>query len=435
MYPSFTIKDNKSQKIDIITMSPTTAPAVDGAVETPPRPPSPVNNFGTLAVHAGSPHDPTTGAVIAPISLSTTFEQTAVGRPVGEYEYSRSANPNRDNFETAVAALEHARYALAFSSGSATTATILQSLAAGSHVISVSDVYGGTHRYFTQVAKAHGVRVTFTPEIEVDVSEHITEQTRLIWIETPSNPTLRLVDIRAVVSVAHQHGVLVVVDNTFLSPYVQNPLDLGADIVVHSVTKYINGHSDVVMGVAAFNSPDLKTRLGFLQNAIGAVPSAFDCWLAHRGLKTLHLRAREASRNAIAVATALEASPHVISVNYPGLDSHPHRAIALKQHRDGMGGGMLSFRIRSGHDAAERFCQQTRIFTLAESLGGVESLVELPSSMTHAGIPRDQREAVGVFDDLVRVSCGVEDAEDLKNDVLRAVEKAVGSQTNGANGQ
>jgi cystathionine gamma-lyase len=407
---------------------------IDHPIETPPRAPSPVHRFGTLAVHAGSPHDPVTGAVIEPISLSTTFAQTRVGQPVGAYEYSRSSNPNRDNFEQAVAALEHARYALAFSSGSATTATILQSLAAGSHVISVSDVYGGTHRYFTQVAKAHGVKVTFTPEIEVDISEHINDQTRLVWIETPSNPTLRLVDIRAVATRAHARGVMVVVDNTFLSPYVQNPLDLGADIVVHSVTKYINGHSDVVMGVAAFNSEELKSRLTFLQNAIGAVPSAFDCWLAHRGLKTLHLRAREASKNAIAVATALEASEHIIAVNYPGLESHPHRAIALAQHRDGMGGGMVSFRIRGGHAAAERFCQLTKIFTLAESLGGVESLVEVPSSMTHAGIPKEQREAVGVFDDLVRISCGVEDAIDLTRDVLQAVEKAVAQTSNAGNG-
>jgi cystathionine gamma-lyase len=395
--------------------------------------PSSSAGFGTLAVHAGSPHDPVTGAVIEPISLSTTFAQTAVGRPVGAYEYSRSANPNRDNFERAVAALEHARHALAFSSGSATTATILQSLAAGSHVVSVSDVYGGTHRYFTQVAKAHGVRVTFTPEIEVDISDHITPDTRLVWIESPSNPTLRLVDIRAVAAAAHARGVLVVVDNTFLSPYVQNPLDHGADIVVHSVTKYINGHSDVVMGVAAFNSDDLARDLAFLQNAMGAVPSAFDCWLAHRGLKTLHLRAREATRNATAVATALEASPHVLAVNYPGLDSHPQREVARRQHRDGMGGGMLSFRIRGGHSAAERFCQLTRVFTLAESLGGIESLVEVPSGMTHAAIPKDQREAVGVFDDLVRVSCGIEDAADLQADILQALDRAV-APTNGSNG-
>lgn len=406
-------------------------------IETPPRAPSPVHRFGTLAVHAGSPHDPVTGAVIEPISLSTTFAQTSVGRPVGLYEYSRSSNPNRDNFEKAVAALEHARYALAFSSGSATTATILQSLAAGSHVVSVSDVYGGTHRYFTKVALAHGVHVTFSPSIEIDISDLIRpNETKLVWIETPSNPTLSLVDIRAVASIAHQHGILVVVDNTFLSPYVQNPLDYGADIVVHSVTKYINGHSDVVMGAAAFNAPELYERLSFLQNAIGAVPSPFDAWLAHRGLKTLHLRAREATTNATLVAETLEASPHVIAVNYPGLASHPHRAIALKQHRDGMGGGMLSFRIRGGHEAAERFCQATRIFTLAESLGGVESLVEVPGAMTHAGIPREQREAAGVFDDLVRVSCGIEDAQDLRNDVLQALERAVVAPkvVNGFNG-
>jgi len=297
-------------------------------------------------------------------------------------------------------------------------------------------VYGGTHRYFTKVALAHGVQVTFSPSLELDIAELIRPSTKLIWIETPSNPTLSLVDIRAVASVAHQHGILVVVDNTFLSPYVQNPLDHGADIVVHSVTKYINGHSDVVMGAAAFNADDLFEKLSFLQNAIGAVPSAFDAWLAHRGLKTLHLRAREASTNATAVAEALEASPHVISVNYPGLASHRHRAIALKQHRNGMGGGMLSFRIRGGHEAAERFCQYTKIFTLAESLGGVESLVEVPSAMTHGGIPKEQREAAGVFDDLVRVSCGIEDQADLTKDVLQALEKAaVGTKVvNGLNG-
>ncbi|KAK2740412.1 cystathionine gamma-lyase cys3 [Myotisia sp. PD_48] len=398
----------------------------DGSIDTPPRAPSPVHRFGTRAVHVGAPIDPTTGAVISPISLSTTFAQTGVGKPIGLYEYTRSANPNRDHFEQAVAALEHARYALAFASGSATTATILQSLASGSHVVSVSDVYGGTHRYFTKVAAAHGVQVTFTNSIEVDVAQLIRpNDTKLIWIESPSNPTLGLVDIRKVATIAHQHGIMVVVDNTFLSPYIQNPLDHGADIVVHSVTKYINGHSDVLMGVAAFNSEDLKTRLTFLQNAIGAVPSPFDCWLAHRGLKTLHLRAREASNNATLVALALEASPHVISVNYPGLDSHRHRKIAQKQHRNGMGGGMLSFRIKGSHDAAERFCQATQIFVLAESLGGVESLVEVPGSMTHAGIPKEDREIAGVYDDLIRISCGIEDGEDLKADVLQALEKAL----------
>ncbi|MCJ1254462.1 cystathionine gamma-lyase cys3 [Lignoscripta atroalba] len=403
------------------------SPSIDPAIDTPPRAQSPVHRFGTLAVHAGSPHDPATGAVI---------ESTAVGKPVGAYEYTRSSNPNRDNFERAIASLEHARFALAFSSGSATTATILQSLAQGSHVVSVSDVYGGTHRYFTKVAAAHGVQVTFSPSIELDIAELIRpDETKLIWIESPSNPTLSLVDIRNVATVAHQHGIMVVVDNTFLSPYVQNPLDHGADIVIHSVTKYINGHSDVLMGAAAFNSETIKDRLTFLQNAIGAVPSPFDCWLAHRGLKTLHLRAREASLNATAVAQALQSSPHVVAVNYPGLKSHPHRAIAIKQHRNGMGGGMLSFRIKGGKEAAERFCQSTTIFTLAESLGGVESLVEVPSSMTHAGIPQEQREAAGVFDDLVRISCGIEDAEDLRADVMQALEKAViGPKINGFNG-
>ncbi|KAI5369127.1 putative cys/Met metabolism, pyridoxal phosphate-dependent enzyme [Septoria linicola] len=404
-----------------------TVPEVNGhaPIETPPRAPSPVHKFGTLAVHAGSPHDPVTGAVIESISLSTTFAQTSVGVPVGEHEYTRSSNPNRWNFETSIAALEKAKYALAFASGSATTAIILQSLAAGSHVVSVSDVYGGTHRYFTKVASAHGVRVTFSPSIELDIEELITQETKLIWIESPSNPTLSLVDIRAVADIAHQHGIMVVVDNTFMSPYVQNPLEHGADIVVHSVTKYINGHSDVLMGVAAYNSDSLHERLKFLQNAIGAVPSPFDCWLAHRGAKTLHLRAREATTNATAVARFLESSVHVLAVNYPGLDSHKQRKVAIKQHRNGMGGGMLSFRIKGGNPAANKFCEATQIFTLAESLGGVESLVEVPASMTHMGIPKEQREAAGVFDDLVRISCGVEDADDLIADVKQALEKVV----------
>ncbi|CAK3986175.1 Cystathionine gamma-lyase [Lecanosticta acicola] len=403
-------------------------------IETPPRALSPVHKFGTLAVHAGSEHDPVTGAVIEPISLSTTFAQSSVGKPIGDHEYTRSSNPNRWNFEKCIAALEKAKYALAFASGSATTAIILQSLAAGSHVVSVSDVYGGTHRYFTQVASAHGVRVTFTPSIELDIEELITDETKLIWIETPSNPTLSLVDIRNVADIAHRSGVMVVVDNTFMSPYVQTPLERGADIVVHSVTKYINGHSDVLMGVAAFNSDSLHERLKFLQNAIGAVPSPFDCWLAHRGVKTLHLRAREASKNGAAVAKALEASPHVIAVNYPGLDSHKQRKIALKQHREGLGGGMLSFRVKGGKAAADRFCEATRIFTLAESLGGIESLVEVPASMTHLGIPKEQRELAGVFDDLVRVSCGVEDGDDLVADVLQALEQVVVREQKVTNG-
>lgn len=399
---------------------------------TPPSEPEPrfqkdARGFGTRAVQAGAPHDPVTGAVIEPISLSTTFAQTSLGRPIGEYEYTRSSNPNRNNFEHAVAALENAQYALAFSSGLAAMAITLQALASNSHVISIADLYGGTHRYFTKIAHTHGIRVSFTGLIEVDVRQLLEDNpnTKLVWIETPSNPTLSLVDIQAVADVAHQYGVHVVVDNTFLSPYVQNPLDHGADVVLHSVTKYINGHSDVLMGVTAFNSAEINERMSFLQNAIGAVPSPFDCWLAHRGLKTLHLRARAANESATAIATALQDSPHVQSVNYPGLSSHPQRKIAIKQHRKGMGGGMLSFRIKGGRRAAELFCQLTKIFTLAESLGGVESLCEVPAAMTHAGIPQEAREATGIYDDLIRLSVGIEDTDDLVADIVAAVDAAI----------
>lgn len=322
--------------------------------------------------------------------------------------------------------MEHANHALAFSSGSATTAVILQSLAINSHVISVSDVYGGTHRYFTKVANAHGVEVTFTTKVEAELESLIQPgRTKLVWVETPSNPTLSLVDIQAVADIAHRNGLKLVVDNTFLSPFIQNPLDHGADMVVHSVTKYINGHSDVLMGVVALNDSSLYERLLFLQNAIGAVPSPFDCWLAHRGLKTLHLRMRESSRSGHLIAQVLSSSPHVTAVNYPGLAKHPQRHVVLKQHRDGLGGGMLSFRIRGGKAAAEKFCQTTKLFVLAESLGGVESLIEIPASMTHAGIPKVAREAAGVYDDLIRISVGVEDGEDLVNDLLNALEEVV----------
>jgi cystathionine gamma-lyase len=390
-----------------------------------------VYKFGTLAVHAGASPDPATGAVIAPISLSTTFAQSAASQPIGAYEYSRSSNPNRDNFEAAVAALEGGKYALAYSSGSATTANVLQSLALGSHVISIGDVYGGTHRYFSKVAQAHGVTTTFTNDLHNELESLVTPETRLVWIESPSNPTLSITDIAKVAGEVNRirsnrkEPLYLVVDNTFLSPYIQNPLRLGADIVVHSVTKYINGHSDVVMGVAITNSQELHEKLRFLQNAIGAVPSAFDSWLAHRGLKTLHLRARAASKNALEVAQLLESqSDKVVAVSYPGLKSHPARAVVARQHRDGLGGGMVSFRIKGGAAAANKFCQESKLFTLAESLGGIESLCEVPAVMTHAGIPKKDREASGVYDDLVRLSVGIEDTEDLVADVLQALEKA-----------
>ncbi|KAK9454176.1 Cys/Met metabolism PLP-dependent enzyme-domain-containing protein [Dipodascopsis uninucleata] len=385
------------------------------------------SEFGTLAVHAGTRPDPQTGAVISPISLSTTFAQIEPATPIGKYEYSRSSNPNRDEFEKAVATLEQAAYGLAFSSGSATTAVILQSLESGSHVISSADVYGGTHRYFTKLASNHGLEVSFTSQMEDRLESLIQQNTRMVWVESPSNPTLTITDIQKVSELAKRYSLLLVVDNTFLGPYIQNPIRLGADIVVHSVTKYINGHSDVVMGAAVMNDLQIYENLSFLQNAIGAVPSAFDCWLAHRGLKTLHLRSRASSMNARMIAQALTAQKEnnqVLLVNYPGLDGHVRSDVVQKQHREGMGGGMVSFRIAGGIDAARKFCQVTRIFSLAESLGGVESLCELPALMTHAGINQNERESVGVYNDLIRLSVGIEDGKDLVNDVLQALENA-----------
>lgn len=292
--------------------------------------------------------------------------------------------------------------------------------------MSINDVYGGTYRYLTRVAPTHGIEVTFCKSLETELEGAIQPgKTKLVWAESPTNPTLSLVDIRVVADIAHRHGLTLVVDNTFLSPYIQNPLDHGADLVMHSVSKYLNGHSDVILGCIVTNDEQMDEKLRFLQKSIGAVPSAFDCWLAHRGVKTVHLRVREANRNAALVAQALTNSERVEAVNYPGLKSHPQREIALKQHRDGMGGGMISFRLKGTVETAERFCKATRLFTLAESLGGVESLCEVPAAMTHASMPREAREAAGVYDNLIRLSCGVEDGEDLVRDVLSAIEKAV----------
>lgn len=378
--------------------------------------------FGTLAIHAGAEPDKATGAVIPPLSLSTTFKQRSVGDFV--YEYSRSDNPNRANLEAAIAALEHAKHGFAFSSGSATTATVLNTLTPGAHVISVNDVYGGTHRYLNKVAKSLGIETTFVDlEQPETLRDAIRENSRLVWIETPTNPTLRVVDIEAVSAIAHEAGLLVAVDNTFLSPYFQTPLELGADLVVHSATKYLNGHSDVVMGVAATNDDALASKLRFLQNAIGAVPSPFDCYQAQRGLKTLHVRMRQHAANAQRVAEFLEQSPLVDSVIYPGLESHPQHQLARRQQRGF--GGMVSFRIRGDGAAADRFLQNTHLFTLAESLGGVESLAELPAQMTHAGLAPEERAELGITDNLIRLSVGIEETEDVLADIAQALETAV----------
>ncbi|KAK6463412.1 cystathionine gamma-lyase [Scheffersomyces coipomensis] len=392
---------------------------------------TPKLGFGTRAIHVGAPIDPSTGAVIEAVSLSTTFAQSEPAKPLGIYEYSRSSNPNRDNFEQAVASLENAKHAIALGSGSATTALVIQSLPINSHIISGGDVYGGTYRYFTKVANTHGVNATFVGgNLADELQSNIQPNTKLVWLETPSNPTLSITDIAKVAQILKDNEaktgnkILLVVDNTFLSPYISNPLTLGADVVVHSVTKYINGHSDVVMGVLATNDSELHEQFRFLQNAIGSIPSPFDSWLAHRGLKTLHLRVRQAATSAQKIAEFLVQHPSVVKVNYPGLKSHLHHDVVVRQHRDGLGGGMISFRIAGGAKGAALFTSATKLFTLAESLGGIESLVEVPAVMTHGGIPKAEREANGVYDDLVRVSVGIEDTEDLINDIEQALQKA-----------
>ncbi|KAF9445354.1 hypothetical protein P691DRAFT_777640 [Macrolepiota fuliginosa MF-IS2] len=413
-----------------------------------------LEGFSTRAVHVGSEPDPETGAVIPPISLSTTYKQDAIGVHKG-YEYSRSANPNRDALERTLASLElGGGHALAFASGSATTATVLQSLGPGAHIVSVNDVYGGTFRYMTRVAKENqGLETTFVDleslsEDGVELLSQIRDNTKLIWIETPTNPTLRLISIQSIRAHVSQldNPPLILVDNTFLSPFYSSPLLLGADIVLHSLTKYINGHSDVVMGALILpNTPfhtDLANKLRFLQNAIGAVPSAYDSWLAQRGAKTLALRMRAHGLNALAVACALKASPLVQDVIYPGLASHPRHHIAwqsLSPHArkwiealpgdisastDFPYSGMISFRIKGGVEEADKFLTSTRFFTLAESLGGVESLAEHPAKMTHGSVPLVEREKLGISDNLIRLSVGVEEEEDLVEDVLQALEKA-----------
>lgn len=404
------------------------------------------DGFGTRAIHVGSEPNVETGAVIPPISLSTTYKQEAVGVHKG-YEYSRSANPNRNALEATLASLESGgAHALAFASGSATTATVLQSLGPNAHIVSVNDVYGGTFRYMTRVANENqGLETTFVDLEHADedtIKDAIRENTKLIWIESPTNPTLRLIDIPRLAQIAHNHPShpLLLVDNTFLSPFYSSPLLLGADIVMHSLTKYINGHSDVVMGALILppHSP-VHEKLRFLQNAIGAVPSAYDSWLAQRGAKTLHLRMKAHGQNALMVARALKASPHVEEVIYPGLEGDKRNALAwrmLSPHARKFIGpledpgtegfpfsGMISFRIRGGFEAAERFLTSARLFTLAESLGGVESLAEHPARMTHGSVPERERELLGIGEGLIRLSVGVEEGEDLVRDVLQALEK------------
>jgi cystathionine beta-lyase/cystathionine gamma-synthase len=372
-------------------------------------------------VHVGQGPDLATGAVVQPIHLATTFAQQGVGNHQG-YEYSRSGNPTRSALEECLASLEQAKHALAFASGLGAESTLLLLLKPNDHVVYMEDVYGGTYRLFDKVMRRFGITFTAVDASDLDaVEQAITPSTRLVWLESPSNPLLRIVDIDAVSEIAHGHGARVCVDNTFATPYLQQPLHLGADVVVHSATKYIGGHSDVVGGALMTSDDELEKSLRFHQNAVGAVPSPFDCWLLLRGIKTLALRVERQSENAMIVARALEGNAAVSRVHYPGLENHAHRAVAERQMR--MFGGMVSFEVKD-EPTAFKVLEGLKIFALAESLGAVESLAEHPARMTHASMPLSERKRAGVGDGLIRLSIGVEDAADLVADLENALSAA-----------
>ncbi len=379
------------------------------------------SKFATRAIHAGQQPDPSTGAIMQPIYATSTYVQKSPGVHQG-FEYSRTQNPTRQALERCVADLESGRYGFAFSSGMAATGTILELIDSGSHVIAMDDIYGGTTRLFERVRRrSAGLDFTF-----VDLSDPsnlesaLRDNTRLIWIESPSNPLLKLVDFDAVAGLARDRGILVVADNTFATPYLQRPLEAGCDIVMHSVTKFLNGHSDMVGGIAVTASDELAEKLAFLQNSIGSVPGPFDCFLALRGVKTLDVRMERHCRNAAAIAQWLENDQRVDRVIYPGLESHPQHALARAQMQ-GSGGGIVTFFIKGGLPEARSFLERCNVFALAESLGGVESLVDHPAIMTHASVPAEKRAALGISDQLIRLSVGLEDLDDLVGDLDQAL--------------
>ncbi|XP_062510043.1 cystathionine gamma-lyase-like [Corticium candelabrum] len=379
-------------------------------------------HFATDAIHVGQePEQWSSYAVVPVISLSTTFKQDGPANLHAGFEYSRSGNPTRNVFEKCIAACEGGKHGLATSSGLAATVLLTHLLKSGDHIVSVNDVYGGTNRYYTSIASKFNIQTSFVDCTNLDTFRaSIKENTKMVWLETPTNPTLKVIDIKAISAIAHERkDILVVVDNTFLSPYFQRPLELGADVVMHSVTKYINGHSDVVMGVIVTNDDELCVRMRYLQNALGPVPSPFDCFLANRGLKTLHLRMKEHERNATAMATFLEGNPNVQEVFYPGLASHPQHEVAKRQCKGF--GGMVAFRIKGDLSNAKKFLSSLKIFTLAESLGGFESLVEIPSIMTHASVSEQERKMLGITDTLIRLSVGLEERDDLIGDLDQAL--------------
>uniref|UniRef100_A0A9L0R180 Cystathionine gamma-lyase n=1 Tax=Equus caballus TaxID=9796 RepID=A0A9L0R180_HORSE len=381
-------------------------------------------HFATQAIHSGQePEQWTSRALVPPISLATTFKQEAPGQHLG-FDYSRSGNPTRNCLEKAVATLDGAKYSLAFASGLAATVTITHLLKAGDHIICMDDGYGGTNRYFMEVASEFGLKISLVDCSKIKLLEAaITPETKLVWVETPTNPVLKMVDIEACAHTVHKYGdIILVVDNTFMSAYFQRPLALGADICMYSATKYMNGHSDVVMGLVSLNSESLHSKLRFLQNSLGAVPSPVDCYLCNRGLKTLQIRMEKHFENGMAVAQFLESNPLVEKVVYPGLPSHPQHELAKRQCTGCP--GMVTFYIKGTLQHAETFFKNLKVFTLAESLGGFESLAELPAIMTHASVPKSNRDALGISDTLIRLSVGLEDKKDLLDDLDQALKAA-----------
>ncbi|KAM8805844.1 cystathionine gamma-lyase-like [Eudromia elegans] len=381
-------------------------------------------HFATQAIHAGQePEQWRSAALVPPLSLSTTFKQRAPGQHAG-FDYSRIGNPTRNCLEKVVAALDGAKYCLAYASGLAATVTITHLLKAGDTIICMDDVYGGTNSYFREIAVNMGLKVIFVDCTKLECLEAaITPETKLVWIETPTNPTLKVIDIKGCADIVHKHkDVLLAVDNTFMSAYFQRPLSLGADICMYSATKYMNGHTDVVMGLVSVNRDDLYERLKFLQGTLGAVPSPFDCYLCNRGLKTLQIRMKQHFHNALAVAQFLESNSRVEKVLFPGLPSHPQHEL-IKRQCTGCP-GMITFYIKGNLENAVAFLTSLKVITLADSLGGFESLAEHPATMTHASVPKEDREVLGISDTLIRLSVGLEDKEDLLEDLDQALKAA-----------
>lgn len=374
--------------------------------------------FETRAIHAGQPPEPVTGAIMTPITLSTTYVQESPGKHQG-YEYSRSSNPTRKAYEDCIASLESGKYGMAFASGCAAMTTLLHLMSSGDHLICMDDVYGGSFRLVDKVIKNNGIQADFVDLTDLSVFESaIKENTKMVWIESPTNPTMKLADIEGISKIARKNNIVVVVDNTFMSPYFQRPLELGAHVAYHSTSKYVNGHSDVIGGAIVVDEDALAERLYFLQNSIGAVASPFDSYLCMRSLKTLPVRMREHEKNAFAIAEFLENHEKVDRVLYPGLKSHPQHDLAKKQMHGF--GGMITFYIKGGLDQARTFLENVSVFSLAESLGGVESLIEHPAIMTHASVPPENRKALGIEDTLIRLSVGIENLDDLLGDLKTA---------------